>query len=278
MNGYSSQSQQQLLNGNGNTNGTGSSATSHANGNGISHPASHRSLLIIHKPSNTRLAIDGVPETILGFALDLKDEFLEHLNESGKGDKLVAEAAPAPVDEDDEQPEHDPSSSSSSSSSAPKHNAQLFLASYWLDFITPKHDLATPILQASRDYFASTFLLNSTLDIHSVAGKLSDTDDKKLVLKSWINACAKLGAEDFGPIGKIWDEKSNTSIYAVFGGQGSNEYYFDEFEVGRLSPCLLSPLFFSFSTTKANLPRHTFYREHAYSTSTKCTLPSSHPS
>jgi len=185
------------------------------------------SLLIIHKLSNTRLSIDGVPETLLGFALDLKDEFLEHLNESGKGEKLVLEAAPSDEEaEEDETPE--------AALARQSNNAQLFLASYWLEFITPKHDLATPILQASRDYFAFTFLRNSTLDIHSVAGKLSDTDDKKLVLKSWINACAKLG-DDFGPTGKIWDEKSNTSIYAVFGGQGSNEYFFDEFEVRFLN-------------------------------------------
>lgn len=231
------------MNGHSSTNGNGNASAS-ANGGGLngitssissllggasSSSSSSRSLLIIHKPSKTHLSIEQVPETLLGFALDLKDEFLEHLNESGKGEKLVLEAAPQEVEEEEED------SSSAVARSQPANNAQLFLAAYWLEFITPKHDLATPILQASRDYFAQVFLKNSTLDIHSVAGKLSDTDDKKLVLKSWINACNKLGGVDFGPTGKIWDEKSNTSIYAVFGGQGSNEYFFDEFEVGPSS-------------------------------------------
>jgi hypothetical protein len=232
MNGHSSSNGNGNANGGGGLNGITSSISSLLGGNGASSSSSSsssRSLLVIHKPSNTRLSIEKVPETLLGFALDLKDEFLEHLNESGKGDKLVVEAAPQDVEEDEDE------SNTALSRQQPSTNAQLFLAAYWLDFITPKHDLATPILQASRDYFASVFLRNSTLDIHSVAGKLSDTDDKKLVLKSWINACNKLGGIDFGPTGKIWDEKSNTSIYAVFGGQGSNEYFFDEFEVGSPS-------------------------------------------
>lgn len=248
----------------GNGNGTGT-------GNGSNGSHAHRSLLVIHKPSNTRLSIDNVPETLLGFALDLKDEFLEHLNESGKGDKLVAEAAPQEIDEDDEEA----IAAASSSSAGPLHNAQLFLASYWLEFITPKHDIATPILQASRDYFAAVFLVNSTLDIHSIAGKLSDTDDKKLVLRSWINACAKLGS-DFGPTGKIWDEKSATSIYAVFGGQGSNEYFFDEFEVSFFSsvPSILpiSLQAHPFCSCLSLLPSYP-----TYSTYTKSTEHSSHP-
>lgn len=223
MNGYSNG-----LNGGLN----GNASTSNGNGAAGSH-GGNRSLLVIHKPSNTRLTIDGVPETLLGLAIDIREEFLEHLNESGKGDKLVSEAAPSENEEDEEEQQD---GSSSSSNAVKSSNAQLFLASYWLDFITPKHSIATPILQASRDYFAKIFLKSSTLDIHDIAGKLSDVDEKKLVIRSWIEACAKLDGKDFGPKGKIWDDKSPTSIYAVFGGQGSNEYYWDEMEVSRILP------------------------------------------
>lgn len=214
MNGYS--------NGNGTTaasnNLNGSSST--RNGSSTSSNT-QRSLLIIHKPSNTRLSIDGVPETLLGYAVDLKDEFLEHLNESGKGEKLVLEAAPkaSADDEDDEQDEASASSSSSSSS----NNAHLFLASYWLEFLSSpsKHEISLPILSSSRDYFLSHFMNKSTLDIHSIAGKLNDVDEKKLVLKSWFETCSKIGDGYYGPTGKIWDGKSDTNIYAVFGGQVS---------------------------------------------------------
>lgn len=269
------------MNGYSNGNGTTASASSNLNGSSASHNGSspsssntQRSLLIIHKPSNTRLSIDGVPETLLGYALDLRDEFLEHLNESGKGEKLVLEAAPkASSDEDNEQQQDEASSSSTSS-----NNAHLFLASYWLEFLSSpsKHEISLPILSSSRDYFLSHFMQQSTLDIHSIAGKLNDVDEKKLVLRSWFETCSKIGDGYYGPTGKIWDGKNNTNIYAVFGGQvscssslfpllrlssspavslafltdiafsfslssysphatvalqGSNEYYFDEFEV-----------------------------------------------
>jgi hypothetical protein len=214
MNGFS-HSNANGLNGSA---GNGNNASG-SNGNSTtSTGAPHRSLLVIHKPSNTRLSIDGVPDTLLGLAIDLRDEFLEHLQESGKSDKLVAEAAPGPVEEDDDGNEIP---------STQTNNANLFLASYWLDFIAPKHELSRPILKASRDFFANTFMNKSTRDIHDIAGTLSDTDDKKLVLKRWIQACVKIGDEDFGPTGKIWDSNSNTSVYAVLGGQGTNESYWD---------------------------------------------------
>jgi len=209
---------------NGALNGNGSSALNgHGHGSDAGSSSgsgsSERSLLLIHSESNTRLAITGIPETLYGLASDLRDEFFEGLRESGKYTQLIPEAQ----DNDDEEEE---------GAVKQVNNTPLLLASYWLQFLAPQHHAAKPILGASKNFFAKQFLVNNTIDIHSIASKL-DVDERKAVIGGWVSVCAKLGQEDFGPKGKIWQGDSSINLYAVFGGQGSNEYYWDEMEVRR---------------------------------------------
>ena len=185
--------------------------------------ASSRVLILVHSESATRLPITGVPEGVYGLAADLRDEFFDELKESGRYAQLIPE--PSSGSEPDEE---------AAGVDTPENTSSLLLASYWLQFLAPQHEVAQPILAASKDYFSRAFLMDGAKDIHDLASKL-DVAEKKTVIGAWIAVSAKLG-NGFGARGKIWDPASKTtSLYAVFGGQGSNEYYWDEMEVSEFA-------------------------------------------
>lgn len=209
-------------------NGTSSSSSS-------SSSSSKRTLLIQHVETHTKVVVPGIPETVYGLADSLRDEFVDHLKQDGRADRLTPEAA-AGNSADDNEDDGDEDEEGGASKAA-TNNSALFLLSYWLDFLVQstalQHAFSTPILAASRDHFSTRFLANGQRDIHDLAAGITDTDEKKLVVRSWVAACARLGGTDFGAKGKIWRDDASTKIYAVFGGQGSNEYYWDEMEVSE---------------------------------------------
>ena len=84
-------------------------------------------------------------------------------------------------------------------------------------------------------YFTSAYL--GTKDIHSLASTF-DTDTRKLVLSAYFRAVAILKEREVdAPIPKQPESalltaalSKKASIFALFGGQGTNEVYFDELQ------------------------------------------------
>jgi fatty acid synthase subunit alpha, fungi type len=92
----------------------------------------------------------------------------------------------------------------------------------------------TSLLANVFAHFTATYLTNK--DVHSVAASC-DTDVRKTVLSSYFLALAALedgGVKDIprGPASALLSAaaKGDASIFALFGGQGSNEVYFDELQ------------------------------------------------
>ena len=216
----------------------------HANGHSSSsHSAeSHgsRTLLIQHSGSGSKLSIPDIPIEVFGLADQLRDEFQDYLagsESSADGQVQVRSSRLVAVPEGAEDAEED--QEDGATSGAPTvNNAPLFLASYWMEFLALQYgsNTARPILVATRDYFSTTFLSDGSLDIHSIGATLPDVQEKKLVISAWVKLCAKIGDGQFGAKGQIWREDNTREggrvrNYAAFGGQGSNEYYWDEMEV-----------------------------------------------
>lgn len=92
----------------------------------------------------------------------------------------------------------------------------------------------TSILLKSLKYFTKTYL--SSQDIHVIAAAF-DTEVRKTVLASYFKALATLEAKQvsaipYGPSSALLSaaKRGDASVYALFGGQGTNEVYFDELQ------------------------------------------------
>lgn len=130
------------------------------------------------------------------------------------------------------------------------------------------------LLLASLQHFTSSYLAST--DVHSFVAPF-DADTRKSVLTSYILALAKLEANPKLPADDVprapasallsaaTDRSAN--IYGSFGGQGTNEVYFDELRslyeiykpyvgplIANVSSKVLVPL-----ATKAELDGHSFY-------------------
>ncbi|KAJ2985693.1 hypothetical protein NUW54_g10066 [Trametes sanguinea] len=92
----------------------------------------------------------------------------------------------------------------------------------------------TSILLKSLKYFTTSYL--SSQDIHVIAAAF-DTEVRKTVLASYFTAVAALEAKQVSDIPRSPSSallsaatRGDASIYALFGGQGTNEVYFDELQ------------------------------------------------
>ncbi|KZS94178.1 fatty acid synthase [Sistotremastrum niveocremeum HHB9708] len=93
----------------------------------------------------------------------------------------------------------------------------------------------TALLQSALSSFTKTYLVSQ--DIHSLVVAY-DVAAKKDILSSYIKGLAALearvGADSVprGPASSLFAsaKSGNASIYALFGGQGTNEVYFDELQ------------------------------------------------
>jgi fatty acid synthase subunit alpha, fungi type len=92
----------------------------------------------------------------------------------------------------------------------------------------------TSLLVNLLKHFTSSYL--STKDIHSLTSSF-DTEVRKVVLSAYFQAIAALQAQNVTNVpvnprsallSAAYSEKA--SIYALFGGQGTNEVYFDELQ------------------------------------------------
>lgn len=89
----------------------------------------------------------------------------------------------------------------------------------------------TTILLRGVKEFTSTYL--SQQDVHTLAAAF-DTDVRKTVLANYFRAFAALEAKNISEIPRAPSPAlfttQDASIYAIFGGQGTNEVYFDELQ------------------------------------------------
>ncbi|KAI0635636.1 fatty acid synthase [Trametes polyzona] len=92
----------------------------------------------------------------------------------------------------------------------------------------------TSILLKSLKYFTSSYLASQ--DIHVIAAAF-DTEVRKTVLASYFKALSTLEAKQVSDIPRAPSSallsaatRGDASIYALFGGQGTNEVYFDELQ------------------------------------------------
>jgi fatty acid synthase subunit beta len=90
------------------------------------------------------------------------------------------------------------------------------------------------VLLSALKHFVKTYL--ATNDVHVVAAAF-DSEVRKNVIAGYFKAVAALQAAGEksiprGPAPKLFDLAKNgeTEIYALFGGQGTNEVYFDELQ------------------------------------------------
>ncbi|EJD06870.1 fatty acid synthase [Fomitiporia mediterranea MF3/22] len=95
-------------------------------------------------------------------------------------------------------------------------------------------DARCAVLASAFETFTHAYL--STRDVHSLTATF-DTDARKTVLSSYYRALAALEAENVadvprGPASALLTaiEKGEASAFALFGGQGTNEVYFDELQ------------------------------------------------
>ena len=92
----------------------------------------------------------------------------------------------------------------------------------------------TSILLKSLTYFTASYLTSQ--DIHVIVAAF-DTEVRKTVLASYYQALAALEAKNVSDIPRApasallsAASRGDASIYALFGGQGTNEVYFDELQ------------------------------------------------
>jgi fatty acid synthase subunit alpha len=122
-----------------------------------------------------------------------------------------------------------------------KDEATVELAARFIALVTQKlHqelqsiEARTSLLLSLLKYFTSSYL--STKDIHSLTATFG-TEVRKVVLSSYFHAVAALQARNVpgiptNPESALLSAASGgkASIYALFGGQGTNEVYFDELQ------------------------------------------------
>lgn len=92
-------------------------------------------------------------------------------------------------------------------------------------------DAAYDVLLASFAHFTAAFLTTPAVDVHSLV-QAYDPDARKAILTAYFQTLSLLEGR-FGKSGKVpkqpksWlmssAEKSEAEIYALFGGQGTNE-------------------------------------------------------
>ncbi|KAI0749711.1 fatty acid synthase [Daedaleopsis nitida] len=120
--------------------------------------------------------------------------------------------------------------------------ASVELLSRFLSFVVGKLDedaqseaARTSILLKSLKYFTASYL--SSQDIHVIVAAF-DTEVRQTVLAAYFQALAALEAKNVSDIPRAPSSallsaatRGDASIYALFGGQGTNEVYFDELQI-----------------------------------------------
>ncbi|GAA6028639.1 hypothetical protein JCM8097_007324 [Rhodosporidiobolus ruineniae] len=196
------------------------------------HTATTRPLVLLHPASQTRLSIN-VPSTPQEWtsAEVSRDTFQDWLHAQEKQGNLVGFEA---AEVDDEQ---------AGVEGAEGSETQLVLNAYFLAHVagllpfpaTATSPATAAVLLAAFTHFTSTFLQGT--DIHSLGASLP-APVRSLVISSFFLAKTKLEGEGLAkvlpqaaPSTLLQQvETKQAELYALFGGQGMNEVYFDELQ------------------------------------------------
>ncbi|GAA6023018.1 hypothetical protein JCM11491_000358, partial [Sporobolomyces phaffii] len=197
------------------------------------HTATTRPLVLLQPTTQTRISIH-VPSTPQEWiaAEVARDTFQDWIHAANKDGHLVGfDAAEA----DDEEGGNDEGS-----------EKELVLTAYFLSHVagllpfpaTATSPATAAVLLAAFSHFTSTYLASA--DIHSLAASLP-APVRALLISSFYIARSKLENAGFSKsLPKQIDSAllkkavaGESELYALFGGQGMNEVYFDELQVRR---------------------------------------------
>lgn len=126
-----------------------------------------------------------------------------------------------------------------------------------LDAEPQSQDARAALLLDALKHFTALYL--SEHDIHKVSADF-DIDARKNVLSAYYYALATLEEKDVdvprAPVSALFSaaESGDASVYALFGGQGTNEVYFDELQTLYDTYALYVTPFVAAMTTSVLLP------------------------
>lgn len=199
------------------------------------HTATSRPLVLLHPSTQTRVSLH-VPSTPQEWiaAEVARDTFQDWLHAEDKSGNLVGFEA-AEIDDDDVAQD-----------GVDEH--QLVLTAYFLAHVagllpfpaTATSPATAAVLHAAFTFFAHEYL--ATTDVHSLGASLS-APVRTLVISAYFVAKSKLETAGHArtlpkqPQPALLQQatKGQAELYALFGGQGMNEVYFDELQVRSLS-------------------------------------------
>lgn len=213
--------------------------------NGITHDHT-RPLVLSYIPTGSRVHLP-VPEKNYVAAEILRDVFTRFLDDNE--DAKVALAFDEVDTSADDEEESGNDSKANQAKAQLKKDRQLVLLSLFLRLVSsPAHtsphknaraEANISILRAAVNHLVEAFLQPSGIDIHALAFKL-DTEQRRIVIRSFFEARTVLEQNGqlnvaSGPISKLLTgSQGQAVVHAVFGGQGTNEVYFDELSVSAL--------------------------------------------
>lgn len=130
------------------------------------------------------------------------------------------------------------------------HLAQL------LEFPSETSAATASVLLATFTYFSTTYLIKDGVEVHTLAATFP-APIRSLILSAYFSARSKLhvaGSSSHLPpviIGGLLEaaREGKAEVYALFGGQGMNEVYFDELQV-RPPPFLYLSFLFTCCGTR----------------------------
>ncbi|ORY50686.1 fatty acid synthase [Leucosporidium creatinivorum] len=196
------------------------------------HSATSRPLVLLHPTTQTRISIN-VPSTAQEWiaAEVARDTFQDWLHAQEKEGHLIGFDA---VEADEDNPD---------AAAEDQAEKELVLSAYFLAHVaglltfpsTATSPATAAVLLASYSYFVAQFL--STTDIHSLAASLP-APIRSLAISSYFAARTKLEIAGLDKqLPKALESallaeaaKGSAELYALFGGQGMNEVYFDELQ------------------------------------------------
>lgn len=205
------------------------------------HTATTRPLVLLHPSTQTRISLH-VPSTSQEWiaAEVARDTFQDWIHAAEKSGNLVGFEA---AELDDEQ------------AGEGDNEKELVLTAYFLKHVadllpfpsTATSPATAAVLLAAFNHFAFTYLGGT--DVHTLTASLA-APVRALVISSFFLAKTKLEVEGLGKVLPKQSESdllqkassSQAEIYALFGGQGMNEVYFDELQVRELASRSLAVL------------------------------------
>lgn len=198
-----------------------------------SHTALTRPLALVHAPSQCKVSIAVSSAHDDWVAAEVLRESFAALDDPNAVGLDGAAGAPLNDNDDDDDAEERAKESD---------ERQLALAAHFLKHVAERTEIGSDtalhtgqVLASSFAFFHARFLpQRDNDDVHSLAAALMP-DVRKLVLAAYFLARSRL--QQLGehvPVAKsalLEHAGDDVQLYALFGGQGMNEVYFDELQV-----------------------------------------------